>query len=77
MEGFPIGLVVDTSPLQCLHKPIGLTLYQPMMANAVMTFVKSPLAYGNLYGGYNTRRCTLVHGFCLFKLFLLVGKELI
>ncbi len=22
-----------------------------------------------LYGGFNTRRCTLVHGFCFFKLF--------
>ncbi len=25
-------------------------------------------AYGILYGGFNTRRYTLVHGFCLFKL---------
>ncbi len=47
-----------------------------MTANAVMTFVNSPQAYGNLYGVFNTRRYTLVHGFC-FKLFLMVGKELI
>ncbi len=46
-----------------------LTLYQPMTANAVMTFVNSPKVYGNLYGGFNTRRYTLVHGFCFFKLF--------
>ncbi len=26
---------------------------------------------------FNTRRYTLVHGFCFFKLFLMVGKELI
>ncbi len=26
--------------------------------------------------GFNTRRYTLVHGFCFFKLFLMVGKEL-
>ncbi len=47
-----------------------------MTANAVMTFVNSPEAYGNLYGIFNTRRYTLVHGFCFFKLFLMVGKEL-
>ncbi len=47
-----------------------------MTAYAVMTFVNSPYAYGNLYGGFNTRRYTLVHGFCFFKLFLMVGKEL-
>ncbi len=35
------------------------------------------VAYGNLYGVFNTRRYTLVHGFCFFKLFLMVGKELI
>ncbi len=29
-----------------------------------------PLAHKNLYGGFNTRRHTLVHGFCFFKLFL-------
>ncbi len=27
--------------------------------------------------GFNTRCYTLVHGFCFFKLFLMVGKELI
>ncbi len=25
---------------------------------------------------FNTRRYTLVHGFCFFRLFLMVGKEL-
>ncbi len=31
----------------------------------------------SLWGGFNTRRYTPVHGFCFFKLFLMVGKGLI
>ncbi len=31
----------------------------------------------NLYGLFNTRRYTLVHGFCFFRLFFSGGKELI
>ncbi len=58
-----------------VYAVVSLTLYQPMTANAVMTFVNSPYAYGNLYGVFNTRRYTLVHGFYFFKLFLMVGKE--
>jgi len=42
----------------------------------VMTLVNSPLAYGNLYGALNTRRSTLVQGFCLSWLFLMEGKGL-
>ena len=34
------------------------------------------IAYGNLYGALNTRRYTLVQGFCLFWLFLMEGKGL-
>ncbi len=41
-----------------------LTLYQPMTANAIIwAFHK------NLYGCFNTRRYTLVHGFCFFSYF--------
>ncbi len=44
-----------------------LTLYQPMTHRCVIV---SQYAYGNLYGGVNTRRYTSVHGLCFFKLFL-------
>ncbi len=47
-----------------------------MTPYGVMTFVKSPYAYGNLYEGFNTRRYTLVQGFCFFWLFLMGCKEL-
>ncbi len=30
----------------------------------------------NLYGGFNVRRYTIVHGFCFFKLFPMGCKEL-
>ncbi len=53
-----------------------LTLYCPMMPYGVMTFVNSPQAYGNLYEAYNTRRYTLVRGFCFFWLILMGCKEL-
>ncbi len=43
-----------------------------MTAHAVMTLVNSPEASGNLY---ETGRYTVVHGFYVFKLFLMVGKE--
>jgi len=43
----------------------------------VMTLVNSPLAYGNLYGALNTRRYTLVQGFCFLWQFLMEGKGLI
>jgi len=43
-----------------------LTVYQPVMANAVMA------SHKNLYGGFNSRHCT-----CMLKLFLMVGKKLI
>ena len=39
----------------------------PIVDISIMEF---PLAYGNLYGGFNTRRYTSVHGFCFFKLAL-------
>jgi len=42
----------------------------------IMTLVNSPLANGNLDGALNTRRYTLVQGFCLFWLFLMEGKRL-
>ena len=34
------------------------------------------IAYGNLYGALNTRRYTLVQGFCFLWLFLMEGKVL-
>ncbi len=37
----------------------------------------SPQANRNLYGKFNTRRCTSVQGFCFFKLFLTGIKEVI
>ncbi len=50
-----------------------LTLYQPMTHPCVMV---SPQGNRNLYGGFNTRRYTSVHGFCFFYQFLMVGKGL-
>ncbi len=49
----------------------GLTLSHPMTPYGVMVSHK-------LMGIYifNTRRYTIVHGFCLYKLFLMGGKEL-
>ncbi len=44
-----------------------------MIPYGVMTF---PYVYGNLFGGFNTRCSTLVHGFCCFWLFLMGCKEL-
>ncbi len=41
---------------------------------ADISVMASPYAYGNLYGGFNTRRYTLVHGFFL-KLFLWALKS--
>ncbi len=38
-----------------------------------MTAFAVMVSHKNLYGGFNTRRYTLVHGFCFFKL---VGKKL-
>ena len=35
-----------------------------------------PYTYGNLYGGFNTRRYTLVHGFFFVKLLFIGPKEL-
>ncbi len=43
-------------------------VYSSMMPYGVMT---------PLYGGFNTRRYTIVHGFCFFKLFPMGFKELI
>ncbi len=34
------------------------------------------IGHKNLYGRFNTRRYISVHGFCYFKLFLMVGKGL-
>ncbi len=48
-----------------------LTLSHPMMPYGVLVSHK---LYGYLYGVFNTRRYTIVHGFCLFKLFLIGGK---
>ena len=45
----------------------------PIVDISLMEF---PLAYGNLYGGFNTRRYTSVHGFCFFKLLFIGPKEL-
>ncbi len=51
-----------------------LTLYQPMTAFAVMVSHKPIRIYmGVLILGVILN---LVHGFCLFKLYLMVGKEL-
>ncbi len=60
-----------TPPLHL--RRVMLTLYQPMTAFAVMVSHKPIRIY---MGGFSTRRYILVHGFCFFKLFLMVGKEL-
>ncbi len=41
-----------------------------------MTAFAVMVSHKNLYGGFNTRHYTLVHGFCFLKLFLMVAKEL-
>ncbi len=46
----------------------------PVVSNS---YLVSPQAYGNLYGGFNTRFCTSVHGLCFFSCFSTGGKDLI
>ncbi len=50
-----------------------LTLSHPMTAYGVMVSRK---LMGIYMGFFNTRRYTIVHGLCLFKQFLMGGKEL-
>ncbi len=38
----------------------------PLAPVVSISYLVSPQAYGNLYGGFNTRRYILVHGLCFF-----------
>ncbi len=50
-----------------------VTLYQPMTHAHIASWTLDPQANGNVYGGFNTRRYTVVHGFCFFSLFLMAS----
>ncbi len=56
------------TPNACL-----LTLSHPMTPHRAHGL---PIARKILYGGFNTRKYTFIHGFCFFSLFLMGGKEL-
>ncbi len=50
--------------------------FNSLVPNDAIRRHELPSAHKNLYGGFNTRRYTIVHGFCFFKLFLMGCKEL-
>ncbi len=55
---------------ELMHKLINtmqsVGIINPLIPVVSKSYLVSPQVYGNLYGGFNTRHYTLVHGFCFF-----------